>query len=697
MKYLENNLKFSKLKFLLFLQEEVEKTSRKNYKDRKDLCFFCEKDVSHFARHMYTWHRSETDIQRILSYKNNSKEKKEALSALRKKGNFIRNRTNVKLRPVKRVHTFGEPVAADFLPCSHCLGFYKRKSLYRHTKRCSENKELSKNQRQNSQSDGQTALLLGTFIKHDELLKKELFPRMRADSITLVAKKDPIICNYGYSYLKGRRRKGNLDVVRQNMRRLAKLLTFARSENSEIKELIDLLRPSLFQTIIRGVNKIACYNSETETYESPTVAMNFGTLIKKCCDLAYIQLLQKPNTSDQRKDLKILKVLIESQWADEVSAQAASNLNEKKWNKEELIPLTSDLKKLDKFLQDTAEEMFNKLLLHKTNFLFYNTLKEVLYTQIILLNRRRPAEVAQLKVQTYMSVDLDSKENNEFESCLTETERMLLRSYSRIVIRGKRGKGVPILLSENMRKYFDCIVELRKNFIDDNDFIFHTSGKNFIDGTKILHKYAEKCGVQYPERITSIKLRKHLATVTQLLQFTEKDLEQLSKFMGHTLNIHCNVYRLSDNMYQTAKVSKLLLLAKQGGVGQYKGMRLDDIDINMDPIYEDNIAENESVSEIIERINDSNTPQIENCPEGVENSSQNLPNIRNDKFVRRIPWTKDQKKIISTYFANHIKNKQAPKKHEIEEFIIEHPDFENRNWATIKAVVFNIYSGKLRN
>lgn len=179
---------------------------------------------------------------------------------------------------------------------------------------------------------------------------------MRADDITLVAKKDAIICNYGYSYLKGRRRKGNLDVVRQNMRRLAKLLTFAKRENSEVKEFIDLLRPSLFQTIIRGVNKIACYNSETDIYESPTVAMNFGTLIKKCCDLAYIQLLQKPNTNDQRKNLKILKILIESQWSNEVSAQAASNLNEKRWNKEELIPLTSDLKKLDKFLQDTAED-----------------------------------------------------------------------------------------------------------------------------------------------------------------------------------------------------------------------------------------------------------------------------------------------------------------------------------------------------
>lgn len=72
--------------------------------------------------------------------------------------------------------------------------------------------------------------------------------------------------------------------------------------------------------------------------------MNIGTLLKKCCDLACIQSLQINNTNQQREDAKILKTLIESQWSDEVSAQAATNLNQRKWNKDELLPLTSDLK-----------------------------------------------------------------------------------------------------------------------------------------------------------------------------------------------------------------------------------------------------------------------------------------------------------------------------------------------------------------
>lgn len=58
--------------------------------------------------------------------------------------------------------------------------------------------------------------------------------------------------------------------------------------------------------IINGVNVIARYNADTETFESLTLAINFVTLIKKCCDLVIIHLLQVSNTESQRKEIKIL-------------------------------------------------------------------------------------------------------------------------------------------------------------------------------------------------------------------------------------------------------------------------------------------------------------------------------------------------------------------------------------------------------
>lgn len=675
----------------------VEQIKRKNYKDKKDFCLFCDKDVFHFARHLFTWHSAELDTQRILSFPSNSRQRREALSFLRKQGNFVQNRTNTQLRPVKRVpstSTSGKSTD-DYLPCAHCLGFYKKRFLFRHTKRCPKNSDSGKNKRQTSQSDGHTTLLLGSLIKHDTLLKKVLWPRMRADEINMIVKKDFLICNYGYSYLKGRRSKGNLDVVRQDMRRLAKLLRLARMKNESIKDLIDLLRPRHFKLIIDQVNEIACYNHETDTYHSPTLAMNFGTLLKKCCDLAFIHLVQIPNTNEQRKEANILKTLIESQWSNEISAQAASNLNEKTWNKNELVPLTADLKKLNDFLEKMAQESYDKLQENINDQSAYNSLKEVLYCQIILLNRRRPAEVAQVKIQTYNSIDLDVNKQGEFQSCLTETEKILLKSYSRFVIRGKRGRGVPVLLSPDMRKNFDFLIGIRDKFTTNNDYVFHTAGTNFLDGTKTLQKYVKKCGIQNVQSITATNLRKHLATVTQLLNFSKKDLEQLSNFMGHTLNTHCNFYRLPDSLYQTAKVSKLLLLMSHGGAEQFKGMHLDDINIDLDLINDKTTME-----QLAQEYDESESQNpTENEPVQIEENRLNKEHKINKRVVQKqkISWSSNEKKIIASYFAENIKNKRAPKRHEVDKLVETYPDiFGGKPWTSIKAVVYNIYTGKLK-
>ncbi|XP_072383666.1 uncharacterized protein [Diabrotica undecimpunctata] len=678
----------------------VEKTLRKNYKDRRDFCFYCEKDVSHFSRHISKWHSEEIDVVKILCHKVNSKERRLALSNLRKKGNFIRNRTDSALRPVKRPKLTDKSLSADqYLPCKYCLGYYKKKFLFRHTKICLSNYDKENNRRQTSQSDGQTTLLLHHFLKHDDLLKSKIFSRMRADDINLIAKKDPLICQYAYSYIKGRQSKGNIDLVRQNMRRLAKLLDFARLQNPDIKKLIDILRPKHFQLIISGVNKIAKYNPETDNYESPTLAINFGTLIKKCCDLAYINLVQIENTSDERKELKILKTLLESQWCNEVSAQACTNLNQNKWNKEELLPLTNDLKKLNIFLQTSSEELFHKLKSDENDFKIYNSLKDTLYAQVILLNRRRPAEVAQLKVQTFKSINLGGENDNEFEKCLTEAEKILLKTYSRLVIRGKRGRGVPILLSPSMKMHFDLILQCRNNFAIESDFVFHTTGRGFVDGTKIIHKYAKKCQLERPASITATKLRKHLATITQLLQFSNNDMEQLSKFMGHTLQTHCNYYRLSDKVYQTAKISKLLLLMMEGGAEKYKGKTLDEIDINLAPLSD---AEEEEMENILD-TNDNLTVdcKIPSTSADLDNNKEphkKMRNLKKKRFIdRRRPWTKQQKSIIAEYFSDNIKNRKPPIEIEVKHLIEEYPEvFKERKWTCIKAVVYNMYTGKLK-
>nr|CAI5869238.1 unnamed protein product [Callosobruchus analis] len=177
----------------------------------------------------------------------------------------------------------------------------------------------------------------------------------------------------------------------------------------------------------------------------------------------------------------------------------------------------------------------------------------------------------------------------------------------------------------------------------------------------------------------------------QLLNFSENDLEQLSKFMGHTLKTHCSCYRLSDNLYQTAKVSKLLLLSASGGIEKYKGKLLDDTEIDLSPIIEQ--------SDQLLSITDTDNGISSEPDKTLHNpNGGSIPLISQKRApIIRQPCTIEQKNMIAQHFSNHIQRKKAPTQVEVEHFIIsQYPYlFKGGKWTALKAVVYNIYSGKL--
>lgn len=107
----------------------------------------------------------------------------------------------------------------------------------------------------------------------------------------------------------------------------------------------------------------------------------------------------------------------------------------------------------------------------------------------------------------------------------------------------------------------------------------------------MIRKIVKQAGVKNPDAITSTKLRKHLATMSQVINLSEQDLDQLAEFMGRTSSIHKKCYRLPNDVYQTAKISKLLLLNETGQAPLFKGKTLDEIDVNLDIIDEDSVDE----------------------------------------------------------------------------------------------------------
>ena len=61
---------------------------------------------------------------------------------------------------------------------------------------------------------------------------------------------------------------------------------------------------------------------------------------------------------------------------------------------------------------------------------------------------------------------------------------------------------------------------------------------NAIRGSDALRNAVISCGLSLPEAFTSANLWKHIATLCQLFDLKESDLEILANFLGHDLKIH---------------------------------------------------------------------------------------------------------------------------------------------------------------
>lgn len=534
-------------------------------------------------------HQQEIEVQQILAYNVRDKRRKALFNKLRNQGNFLKSTVGdnniVPVRqPTKANLATDVANVSTYLPCKYCKGFYKRKYLYRHVKKCPHNDNKSK--KINAQSEGQS--LFSTY-KDNDLLRKEIFPIMRADEISYTAKTDPLICAVARRYLRSHRDKQFRLVASRKMRQLAALLNEIKKKKP-VKNLLQSLDPANFDIIVECTKIIARFDVKTATYGAPSLASHMGTELKDCIDVGYnMSLKLHHRETEEATKLKALKELITTEWRYEVSTLANNDLKQKQWNKPTLIPLAEDLTLVKKYLLAEAEKLRNALNENPHDLKAFRTLQEICYVQLLLLNRRRIGELQRMTVHSYTS-NINNEKSTEFDNCISENERVLMKSFKRVVIRGKRGRGVPVLFTEEIVRTTNLLLKVRANFVqDDNIYLFaNTTSSNSISGSTAIYTHVRRAGAKNPAALTSTKLRKHLATMSQVINLTEQDLEQLANFMGHTSEIHKSCYRLPNDLYQMAKVSKLLILNEKGEASKYKGKSLDEIEIDLNIVEEEN-------------------------------------------------------------------------------------------------------------
>ncbi|XP_060552738.1 uncharacterized protein LOC132714024 [Ruditapes philippinarum] len=170
----------------------------------------------------------------------------------------------------------------------------------------------------------------------------------------------------------------------------------------------------------------------------------------------------------------------------------------------------------------------------------------------------------------------------------TSPSRLNKKIMKVIEVRWKSTRGLRNVFLIFTPDIVDALEFLMKTRYSNSPFLFcRKSERTPLDGCEAMRDVTKACpGLKHPERIRTRELRKYLAT-TQLIEMTEAELKMVADHMGHSLNVHTDIYRLQSCLLEKTKVARVLIAMENGNIDSFQGKSLQYIEV-------ENIPQNQS-------------------------------------------------------------------------------------------------------
>lgn len=324
----------------------------------------------------------------------------------------------------------------------------------------------------------------------------------------------------------------------------------------------------------------------------------------------------------------------------------------------------------------------------------WTDLAQLTMCRLILFNKRRRAEVKDLKVCEYLKrPNWKDEDNGEFGLALSEVDRLLADRMDMVISAGKSRKNVNayVILPPDAKSAIDLLIKFRKEvgIPETNPYIFaRLNADTPFSGNTEMAEIVSKCpGLQHPERITSTSLRKYIATVSQILDMTTNEFEMLANHLGHDVKTHKENYRLSHSTVELTKVSHLLLAVESGQVNKWKGKKLEDITIDELPVvYEEGDVEVDEEMDV--------EVDKEDVEEMIE--QQGCSGDTNEGQPKRKRWTPEETNVLRKKFKMYLDNTKNISIHRADLIEVQKtcPSLQLRTLAQMRAKLNNIKLGK---
>ena len=273
--------------------------------------------------------------------------------------------------------------------------------------------------------------------------------------------------------------------------------------------------------------------------------------------------------NDARKFLK----LHAEEWGT-YSKHALAIIHAKNDRKPELLPLTKGIQNLRSFLLTEINRIIDQLenlgkvgQCHVSQNEF-SYLQKLCLVRLITFNARRGGEASKIKLEQWINSD-KWRRKEDIENIEDPMEKLLAERLKIIYSKGKKKKRVPTLFTTELNKAISYLVKHRNDVgvLKTNIYLFPCvtrNSKNHIRGWEVVHDIALKAKLEKPNLITSSKIRKHMATVLQLLDMNNAELEWVTEH-------RCT----QASTVELTKVAKLLI-AKDNNVS-FKNKKIRDI------------------------------------------------------------------------------------------------------------------------
>ncbi|XP_057310698.1 uncharacterized protein LOC130648660 [Hydractinia symbiolongicarpus] len=666
----------------VYVKETQKSNGGERLYDSRHACLYCGLMQPKLSRHLLT-HIVEEEVKKVKDLALKSKERKHLLKALRLKGDFYHN--------IKVLKTGGEMIVArrppkgvksqpsEYLPCKYCYAFLHQAQLSRHCRNCSF-KDMKSCEQENIIKQSELLIYPNRAIPGASLdLEEFVIRKMKKDELTELVKKDFIIVTYGSFLISGKGRRATGEVS-QRMRILARLLQKLQELRQNVDGgLIAFIKPQYFDDVCECTKLLAGYKSQNADgemapcFETPSLPLKLGYTLDSVCNLLHGYGLRTNDDVLIKNAINFLK-LYQTEWPVRISSASLWTLAENKFNKTDVLPLTSDLLKLKVFCEKEIVRLCADLKKNVTVDV-WRQLAEIVITRLTVFNKRRGNEPASILLKRYAARnDREKIMHDDIADSLSPIEKKLIDRLEIVHVRGKRGRQVPTLLTADCVAAIDLLVKKREKVgvAAGNKYLFPTPTRqslNPLRGYQCINEVVKRVeGLEKPDLVKSTKLRKYIATV----------------------NVHKEYYRLHDSAIELSKVSRLLLAIDSGNGKELVGRSLKEITLNDLPSPVDEDLNEEDVNE--EDVNEEDVEHFSDHENTAVSETRKIVKIIAPRKSNRnwTQWSKEASAVVLKRCHSFIVGDLLPGKALCEKIIEENQGLlQGRSWRNIKDFVLN--------